>query len=156
MREGARERIFPLGPSCSRHAGPKQVSLGLQGGSLVSHGLARPLGGFSPQAVAQLPGEASPLNPRGRDGRGSCCLAQGPAEEGGPVVEFSIWVCFLSQSAPPPQFQLFSLLRSQKCTTDPCSSPTLPLPGCVTLGRSPLLSESLAQKRGVMRIIMDI
>lgn len=73
-----------------------------------------PLGGFSLQAVAQLPGEASPLIPEGRMGgvtpawhRALAGLAQ-CVEEGGPVMEFSIWVCSLCQSWAPTPNSSFS------------------------------------------------
>lgn len=49
--------------------------------------------------------------------------------------------------SPHCQFQLFSLLLSQKFTISPSSNPALSHPGCVTLGRSPCLSESQAPKR---------
>ena len=107
------------------------------------------------QAVAQLSGEASPTtaaDPRGRDGWGDSCLAQGPG-----------WACIVLRrvgrswssvsgcapwagAGPHPQCQLFSLLLSQEFTVSLSSNPTLLLAGCVTLGRSPCLSESQALK----------
>lgn len=63
-------------------------------------------------------------------------------------MEFSIWACSLSWSgAPTPNYSFAHFFGVKRLTTGSRSSPALPLPGCVTLGRSPLFSESQALKK---------
>lgn len=125
-----------------------RVSLGLQGGAWLVTAWPVLWEDFLCRLGLSSQGRPPPLIPEGGMGGVAAAWHRALLRRAGRSWSSVSGCASLAGAAPHPQFQLCSLLRSQKFTTDPCSSPTLPFPGCVTLGRSPLLSESLAQKKG--------